>query len=230
MRSYLILGRRSVMSILVAVVLLLFAVLCFRAPGPDPETVVQLAQTGLAEATSYRFRLSVRTVIDRRDNMVSKIVGEFTQPDCYHLQGSSYDFKLDLYHKDGELTFLDPANNQWKKSTAAPSLVTEAVLFTTSPIVDFLTAQNFNLISCKRDKGKKVYHFYTELDEITYSYWEIFFSDFKLESFVNYPDCQVQQLRLYGTNKEQEDTLLIELVFTDYNQPIEMIFPDEVDK
>ena len=226
MRPFIILEQRSVLSILVIIVAFIFIILHFRPAALDPNFVAHQAQLTLAQASSYRFQLSVRTVIDQQDQVVSRIIGEFVQPNTYHLQGTSYDYKLDLYHLNDELLFLDPVDNRWKKSSAAPSLVTEAVLFTTSPIADFLTAQEFDLITNERIPGKRVYHLSSQLTNIANPYWEIFFSDFQLESCVNYPSYQVQRLRLHGTNS-QNDTLLIELTFSDYNQISNITAPEQ---
>lgn len=220
--------QRSVIFILVITAILLFIILYYKPSTLDPSFVANQAQEQLARASSYRFQLSVRTVIDQQDRVVSIITGEFVHPNTYHLQGTSYDYKLNLYYINGELVFLDPADNCWKKSSTAPSLVTEAILFTTSPIADFLTAnaQNFDLVASKRSESQIIYHLNTQLDKVTNPYWEIFFSDFQLDSYINYPNYLVQRLQLYGTNNQQ-DALLIELLLSDYNKIFNITAPKE---
>ena len=101
MRPFVILEQRSAIFILLVIVALMFIVLHFRQAALDPDFIARQAQITLTQASSYRFQLSVRTLIDHQDQIVSTITGEFIQPNTYHLQGTSYDYKLDLYHVNG---------------------------------------------------------------------------------------------------------------------------------
>lgn len=222
--------RCYVVGILASTVVLLFGFFYFIKPTtPDPNFLALQAQAKLAQTSSYRFQLSVRTVIDGQDRIVSTISGEFIHPNTYYLKGTSYDYELELYHINNRLIFLDPADKQWKTTPAAPSLVSEAVLFTTSPIADFMAAQDFQLLTLEHANTPGFYGIRTNLENITNPYWEIFFSDFYLESWVRIPSYQVERLMLFGSNPNNigndKDMLLIELTLSDHDQPIEIIAP-----
>ena len=101
--------------------------------------------------------MSVRTVIDGEDRVVSIINANLYNLTHIILKGSSYDYTIDLYYIDNQLIFLDPVDKHWKNASSAPSLVTDAVLYTTSPIADFLTADDFQLLALKRINKRPVY-------------------------------------------------------------------------
>ena len=227
MRRHLDLNHKAFTIFLTTAAFILF--LCFyllQSKPIDPNYVTQRAQVKLAQTSSYRFELSVQTVIDGQDKKVAAVSGEFLQPNTYHLKGSSYDYDLELYHVNSQLFFFDPADKRWKRASAAPSLVTEAVLFTTSPIADFLAAREFTLITRQRLHGQSVYQLGAKLDCIANPYWEIFFNDFYLESWIEYPSCRVKQLQLIGSNNgSDENRLTATLMLTDYDQPVQITLP-----
>lgn len=220
--------RRYFIVLLVIIICLLFFFFNFLMPSfLDVNRIVQKAQDQLTETTSYCFDLSVRTVIDGEDRVVSIINGKFVQPNSYHLKGSSYDYTIDLYYIDNQLIFLDPVDKHWKNASSAPSLVTDAVLYTTSPIADFLTADDFQLLALKRINKRPVYRIKSILNDTTNPYWKIFFSNFFLESWIEYPNCQLMQLQLRGYNDDNSDKLIADLVFYNYNQPFLITLPDD---
>lgn len=221
--------RRCVGVLVITITLLFFFFCLIRPASMDPSHVAQQAQQKLAQTSSYRFELSVRTIIDGQDRIVSVISGEFVQPSTYYLKGVSYDYNIEIYHVDNQLVFLDPVDKRWKKASATPSLVTEAVLFSTSPIADFLSANKFQLVTLERDRGRHLYRLSAQLDDISNPYWKIFFTDFSLESWIEYPSCQVEKLRLYGGNDSSKgNNLIAELILSNHGQPLHITLPKEI--
>ena len=86
--------RRYVVGILALTVVLLFGFFYFIKPiTPDPNFLALQAQAKLAQTSSYRFQLSVRTVIDGQDRFEHHL-REFIHPNTYYLKGTSYDYEL----------------------------------------------------------------------------------------------------------------------------------------
>ncbi|MDK2883012.1 MAG: hypothetical protein PWP12_77 [Bacillota bacterium] len=231
MRLFLTLRPRRYIWLLAAI-LFAFALLLLRGTGRRGLTgaeIGQRAQQELQRTASYRFELAVRTVIDGQEAMVSQVEGEFVRPDLYHIKGRSYDYPLEMYQLGSEIYFKDPADGKWKVARGGPNLVAEAVNLGTSPLVDFLQAENFELVVQERLDGREYYHLCTPLGEVTNDYWRVFFSDFLLETWVERSNFKIERVRLLGSNRSVPgDKLEIELKLFDHDAPI-VITPPPVE-
>lgn len=218
---------------LLAAILFAFALLLRRGAGGPNLTgaeIGQRAQQELQRTASYRFDLTVRTVIDGQEAMVSQVEGEFVRPDLYHIKGRSYDYPLEMYQLGRKIYFKDPADGKWKEAQGGPNLVAEAVNLGTSPLVDFLRAETFELVGRERLEGRECYHLRTPLGEVANDYWRVFFSDFLLEAWVGRSSFKVERVRLLGSNRSVPgDKLEIELKLFDHDAPI-VITPPSVEE
>lgn len=197
----------------------------------EPNVIAQKAQALLTQASSYQFELVVVVALDGQDQKIAFIDGKFSRPDNYYLKGSIYDYKLELYHIGKGRVFLDPADGQWKRISSAPSLVKEAISFTTSPIADFLAAEEFQLISRQKIGTGSLMNLGTKLDSTNNPYWPIFFDDFYLQAWIKYPDFRLERLQLSGSSQHSsEDYLQASLALSDYGMPVQIERPDIVDE
>lgn len=220
------------LSWLAAAVVLAFLFVVWRGcsgSNPDAAQIGRRAQEELERTASYRFRLTVRTVIDGQEAVVSNVEGKFVRPDSFYLCGQSYDYRLELYQFGRRVYFKDPADNVWKEAQGGPNLVTEAVSVSTSPLADFLQAAAFELVGQERWSGTPCYHLKAFLPEVANSYWRVFFTDFSLEAWVSRSTLKLIRLKLVGTNRTVAgDQLEIEAELFDHDAPLHIVPPPEL--
>jgi hypothetical protein len=223
--------RRVYWLLIAVLVVAIFLLLWARGPQLEGTEVGRRAQEELQRTASYRFDLTIRTLIDGQEAVVSAVSGDFVRPDTFCLYGRSYDYDLHLYRLNGQLVFRDPVDGEWKEAEAGPNLVAEAVNLTTSPLADFLAASEFDLLGRERVARRECYRLKSSLAEVSNEYWRLFFTDFDLECWVDASTFKLQKISLLGANREvAEDRLEIELCLRDHDAPIDIKFPPGIQR
>lgn len=228
MRLFLALSRRQALcgSAVLLLVVGLFLVRSAPRAGLSAQEVGKRAQDELKRTASYRFELTIHSLIDGQEAMVSQVEGEFVRPDSYHLRGKSYDYPLEVYQLGRRVFFQDPADGEWKQAQGGPNLVTEAVDLGTSPLIDFLRSPSFELLGRERIGDVVCYHLRSSLSEVANPYWRVFFSDFLLDGWIDRTTFKLHQLELTGSNRAVPgDKLQIKLRLTDHDAPITITLP-----
>lgn len=189
------------------------------------EEIVARALANLERAYSYRYTLSVVSIIDGKETLVTQVEGIWNRPDRFYIKGEAFSTPLEAYII-GDQYIVRDLQGGWIRFQGEPSLVRETVLFAESPLSDLQRLHSLKIIEERIVGGQRCYLVEGSLASVSNRLWQAFWQDFTCRLWIDKREIRLRRLDLYGSSIGSDDRLIATIEIHDYDGNLVIKPPD----
>jgi predicted transcriptional regulator len=196
-------------------------------PDLPPVQAINHALETTAQARNYEYKITMSTVIDGKEQVVSTVSGEREDKNRIHIKGKINDSEVDFYQIDTTTYTKDQLTGEWLKITDNQINQQEIFMNELNPMANFsfkeLSAAAFAGI---QKEGSKKFWVYTANPVVNNKYMQILWKQFQYKFYLEPRSLLINNVEVTAVSKQNSvDKLKVVVEFKNYNSSIKVVPP-----
>lgn len=220
-------GLPAGLFILAALILLGYYLLPIK-PDIPPDQAINRALEITAQAHRYEYRITMTTVIDGKEQVVSTVDGAREDENKIHIKGQIYDSEVDFYQIDTTTYTKDNLTGEWIKITDNQINQQEIFMNELNPLANFAFKElNSAAFEGIQKEGGGEFWVYTANPVVDNSYMRILWKDFQYKFCLEPRSLLINNVEVNAVSKNNSaDRIKLVVEFKNYNGSIQVDPPE----
>lgn len=213
----------AILGVLTGSILLGYYILPDK-PDIPPAQAINHALENTAQSRSYKYNITVTTVIDGKEQVASTVAGERENKNRIHIKGQIYDSEIDFYQIDTTTFTKDQLTGEWIKITDNQINQQEIFMNELNPLANLAFKElNDTAFAGIQKEGSKKFWVYTAKPVVNNKYMKILWKDFQYKFFLEPRSLLIDKVEVTAVSKNNSaDKMKLVLEFKNYNSAIKV--------
>jgi hypothetical protein len=213
----------AIVVIVAGLILLVYYLIPGKPDIPAEQAISQALET-TAQASSYEYKITMTTVIDSKEQVVSTVTGERENKNKIHINGKIFDSEVDFYQIESTTYSKDNLTGEWIKITDNQLNQQEFFQNELNPLANFAFKQlNTATFIGIQKVGKEKYWVYTADPDVNNQYMQILWKDFQYKFYLEPHKLLINKAEVSAVSKNNSsDKMKLTVEFKNYNGSIKV--------